>query len=177
MKVPFVLSVAMLATSIVVASGRTPGQAQTAKPPAAQAASPATAMSMSDAELEKIGEPLVTKVCTKACHGIEEIEAMRRSRTEWNVQVREMINKGAEATPADQALIKKYLTRYYGFVTVNTAAADEIAEVLGLSAKDASAIVAYRTANGKFADVDALKKVPGIDLAKIDEQPAALRFK
>jgi competence ComEA-like helix-hairpin-helix protein len=48
--------------------------------------------------------------------------------------------------------------------------------VLGFSAKDAQAIVEYRTAHGKFADAAALAKVPGIDKAKIEEQPDAMRF-
>jgi competence ComEA-like helix-hairpin-helix protein len=48
--------------------------------------------------------------------------------------------------------------------------------VLGFSSKDADAIVAYRDAHGKFADVDAVLKVPGIDKTKIEEQPDALRF-
>jgi DNA uptake protein ComE-like DNA-binding protein len=48
---------------------------------------------------------------------------------------------------------------------------------MGFSSKDAQAIVGYRTANGPFADIDALRKVPGINVTKIDEQPDALRFK
>ena len=41
---------------------------------------------------------------------------------------------------------------------------------------DAQAIVDYRTAHGKFMDAAALSKVPGIDKARIEEQPEALRF-
>jgi DNA uptake protein ComE-like DNA-binding protein len=48
--------------------------------------------------------------------------------------------------------------------------------VLGLPPKVAAAVVEYRTANGKFADITALEKVAGIDKAKLEEQPEALRF-
>lgn len=141
-------------------------------PPAA----PQTA-AQDDDELARIGEPLVKKVCDTACHGLEKLDEMRRTRKDWTDQVTQMATNGAVATDAQFTTIKKYLTRYYGLVAVNTAAADELSAVLGLSAKDAAAIVAYRTANGKFADVNALLKVPGIDTKKIEEQPEAMQFK
>jgi competence ComEA-like helix-hairpin-helix protein len=48
--------------------------------------------------------------------------------------------------------------------------------VLGLSAKDANAIVEYRKAHGNFTDLASLEKVEGVDKAKLEEQPEALRF-
>jgi competence ComEA-like helix-hairpin-helix protein len=48
--------------------------------------------------------------------------------------------------------------------------------VLGLAKKDADAIIAFRTANGPFADVEAIKKVPEIDVKKLDERKAAVVF-
>ena len=166
----------LLATVAVRSEGRA-DRSQAAKSPVTQSASPQAAPAMSDEELAKVGEPLVAKVCTTSCHGIEEIESARRTRPGWIDLVGEMKIKGAEATAPQFEIIKKYLPRYYGLVAVNTAAPDELSAILGLSARDAQAIVAYRTANGPFADIDALRKVPGIDAAKIDEQPEALRFK
>ena len=87
-----------------------------------------------------------------------------------------MSQRGAPGTDPDFALIKKYLTRYYGIVRVNTASAEELSAVLGLPPKVAAAVVAYRTANGKFADLAALEKVEGVDKAKLEEQPEALKF-
>ncbi len=68
------------------------------------------------------------------------------------------------------------LTRYYGVLAVNTALATDLSAVLGLSAKDAEAVVEYRKTNGKFADIAALLKVPGIDRARIESDPDALKF-
>jgi competence ComEA-like helix-hairpin-helix protein len=48
--------------------------------------------------------------------------------------------------------------------------------VLGVSAEQADAVVAYRTANGPFADIEAVKKVPGIDARKLDELAEAVAF-
>jgi competence protein ComEA len=69
------------------------------------------------------------------------------------------------------------MTRYYGLVNVNIARASELSAVLGLSTKEAAAVVAYREAHGAFADVNALTKVDGIDKAKITDAADGLRFK
>jgi competence ComEA-like helix-hairpin-helix protein len=61
-------------------------------------------------------------------------------------------------------------------VNVNRAVAQDIAVVLGLSEKDADAVVAYRKANGDFADFDALCKVPGIDSEKLKQAREAASF-
>jgi len=169
----------LLATVAVRSEGRA-DQSQAAKPPATQAPSSQAApqmSQMSDEELAKVGEQLVTKVCATSCHGMEEIDETRRTRAGWIDLVGAMKMKGAQATDTQFETIKKYLPRYYGLVAVNAAAPDELSAVMGFSSKDAQAIVGYRTANGPFADIDALRKVPGIDLTKIDEQPEALRFK
>jgi competence ComEA-like helix-hairpin-helix protein len=129
-----------------------------------------------DEELAKIGEATVNTACGNQCHGLESLE-LRRTADDWNRVVKEMVDRGAIATDKDLAIVKQYLKRYYGVVAVNTAPAEELSAVLGLSAQDAQAIVKYRAAHGKFADADALLKVPGIDKIKIAEQPEALRFK
>ena len=48
--------------------------------------------------------------------------------------------------------------------------------ILSLSEKDAKGIVAYRDANGAFADFEAVKKVPDIDLKKLEEHKDAVTF-
>lgn len=141
-----------------------------------QAPTPAQNGAMSEEELARVGEQLVNKVCNTSCHGLEKLDELRRTGRDWSDQVNAMQGRGALASAEQFTTIKKYLTRYYGFVAVNTATADELSAVMGFTAKDAQAIVAYRTAHGKFADLDALLKVPGLDKAKIDEQPEALRF-
>jgi len=69
-----------------------------------------------------------------------------------------------------------YLRRHYGKVYINAAAPDEITTSLGLSTKDADAIAAYRKANGSFADFEAVKKVPGIDVKTLEEHKEAVAF-
>jgi competence ComEA-like helix-hairpin-helix protein len=87
-----------------------------------------------------------------------------------------MIEKGASGTEKEFETVFEYLLRNYGRVYVNGAPADEIAAILGLSTKDAEAIVAFRKANGPFPDFDALKKVPAIDVKKLEEHKDAVAF-
>ena len=120
-------------------------------------------------------EATIERVCI-LCHPFENIVKTRRTVREWNDQVTTMSQRGAPGTDPDFSLIKKYLTRYYGIVRVNTASAEELTAVLGLPANVAAAVVEYRTTNGKFTDLAALEKVAGVDKAKLEEQREALRF-
>ena len=110
------------------------------------------------------------------CHPVENIVRSRRVPADWNTVVARMATLGARATDEQFRMIRRYMIRYYGTVRVNSAPAEEFSAVLGYSPKDATAIVAYRQAHGRFADIDALAKVPGLDRAKLDEQPEALKF-
>lgn len=126
-------------------------------------------------EFSTAAEATLERVCI-ACHPFENITKTRRTVREWSDQVTTMAQRGAPGTEPDFTLVKKYLTRYYGIVRVNTASAEELSAVLGLPPKVAAAVVEYRTANGKFTDLASLEKVEGIDKARLEEQPEALRF-
>ena len=126
-------------------------------------------------QFSNAAEATLERVCI-LCHPFENIVKTRRTVREWNDQVTMMSQRGAPGTDADFSLVRKYLTRYYGIVRVNTAPAEELTAVLGLPPKVAAAVVEYRTANGKFADIAALEKVAGVDKAKLEEQAEALKF-
>jgi competence protein ComEA len=118
---------------------------------------------------------LFVRMCNE-CHDTGRISSTRRTRTDWEDQIDQMIQEGAKGTDKEFETVIGYLLRTFGKVYINSAKADEIVAVLTLSQKDADAIVAYRTANGKFADFDALKKVPGIDLKKLEARQDAVGF-
>ena len=163
----------LFTATIAVRASAPPYQAQQTAKPAPQAPAPATAED-EDAFAAK-AEETMEKTCI-TCHPFEQITRTRRTDREWKELLARMAILGATANDQQFAMIRKYLTRWYGLVRVNTATAAELSAVLGLSPKDAAAIVAYRKANGKFVDAAALAKVEGIDTAKIEEQPEALRF-
>ena len=115
------------------------------------------------------------KVCG-LCHKPETGLATRRTREQWRETLEKMISKGLKATDEELNTVFDYLVGQYGRVNVNRAAADEIAEVLGVSAKEAARIVKHRRDNGKFEDFDALGKVPDLDLKKLEKSREAISF-
>ncbi len=174
------IAAGLLIWMLAVGASASTAPAQSAKA-AAKPASPALSKNVGDLTTEEenefstAAEATIERVCV-ACHPFENIVKTRRTQREWSDQVTAMAMRGAPGSEADFALVKKYLTRYYGVVRVNSAPAEELSSVLGLPAKVAAAVVDYRTAHGKFSAMEDLLKVEGVDKAKLEEQPEALRF-
>ena len=122
------------------------------------------------------GKDVLLRVCSK-CHGPEVVMGRGHSRDEWEQVVVEMVNAGAEGTDAEFITVVDYLTKNFPKkVQVNKASATELGNTLELSAKEAEAIVKFRDENGKFKEVDDLKKVPGLDFKKIEAKKEKLAF-
>ena len=115
------------------------------------------------------------KVCV-TCHALEQITSSRRSRSQWDDLINRMIERGAKGTDEEFTIIFDYLVGQYGRVNVNTAAADEMAQVLGLQEKEAESIVTHRQTHGRFDGFDALMKVPDIDREKLEKSRDAISF-
>jgi len=153
----------LVATSLVVAA---PARlAQSDQTAATDAADPATT--------DK-SYPLFSDTCG-ACHDSARITSMRRTKAEWQDVIGQMIDKGAIGDEKSFETVFQYLRRYYGKVFVNSGTADELAVSLGLSDKDAQAIVDARKA-APIADFDALRKVPGIDVKALEVHKDAAGF-
>jgi competence protein ComEA len=118
---------------------------------------------------------LFIQTCNR-CHDAARIVALRRTKTEWEEVINKMIERGATGSEEDFMTVFGYLRRHYGKVYINTAPTEEITTSLGLSNKDADAIVAFRKANGNFADLDAVKKVPNIDVKILEDHKDAVAF-
>lgn len=126
---------------------------------------------------ENPGKDLVEAVCT-VCHTTERIVAKQMSKEDWQAKVLEMLQEDPDITQPERDRIVDYLARSFPVrrINVNEAAAKEFETALDLSAKDAASIVRYREANGNFKSLDDLKKVPGIDAAKIEARKDRLDF-
>jgi competence protein ComEA len=135
-----------------------------------QSAAPQTAAPTDDPSAE-----LFAQLCSR-CHDGARITAIRRTKTEWEEVIMKMIERGAQGTEDEFNTVFGYLRRRYGKVYINTATPDEITTSLGLSSKDADAILAYRKAHGAFQDFDAVKKVPDIDVKTLEEHKDAVAF-
>lgn len=119
--------------------------------------------------------PLFVRMCSD-CHDAGRVVARRRTVAEWEDTLRKMIEEGAEGSEKDFEGVFDFLVTNFGSVFINGARADDLVRVIGISKKDADAILAYRTAKGDFKDFEALKQVPDIDTTKLEAHKDALRF-
>jgi competence protein ComEA len=125
---------------------------------------------------EGSGKNIVEVICT-SCHSTERIADKRWTRPQWQDKVLEMLQEEPDVTQAERDQIVDYLAKSFpARVNVNRAAAKDIETGLELSAENAAAIVRYRDQNGGFKTIGDLKKVPGVDAAKIEAKKDRLEF-
>lgn len=119
---------------------------------------------------------LVEAVCT-ACHDSARIAAKQGTKADWQAKILEMLQECPDVTQAERDRIADYLAQNFPrHVNVNKASAKEIQAALEISEQQAQSIVRYRGENGAFRVIDDLKKVPGIDSARIEEVKARVEF-
>jgi competence protein ComEA len=133
------------------------------------------ALSSQDRFPDGPGKADVMKVCS-GCHDAEIILANLKTPGEWNETLQNMATQGAEATPEQWKVIEQYIDVHFAMVMVNKAPADEIQLALDVPAEVAAALVKYRQEKGPFKSIDDVKKVPGIDAAKVDAATSRLVF-
>ena len=119
--------------------------------------------------------PEFTKVCVR-CHASDKVVEGRRYPAQWDQVIEQMVARGATGTDAEFDAVYDYLVAQYGRVAINTATADEIAQVLHLEPNVADGIVQYRASAGKFADFEALAAVPGVPVAVLEKLRDAIVF-
>lgn len=100
-------------------------------------------LAMTMAQQPDRSRALFRRVCN-ACHSYTIVEDQKKTAEDWHDTVQYMVDHGAKAGPAERIAIERYLVRTYAMVKVNTAPAEEIAQVLGLSLSTARAIVEHR---------------------------------
>jgi len=161
----FVLSVAaatLLLSTLVVATPSRQGTQQTTQKESPKAA-------------EDPDTGLFMRLCND-CHDTNQIVSRRRTRTEWEDIITKMVEQGLDGSAKDLETVFAYLNRNYGKVFINRASADELVAVLTITQKDADAVVAYRKTAGAFADFEAIRKVPGIDIKKLEDKKDAIAY-
>src|ERR1044071_3319268 len=117
----------------------------------------------------------VKKICGN-CHEIDTVIGMRRTKIAWQQTTDEMVSRGAEGTGEEMAAVVEYLTTWFGKINVNTAPAADLEKTLGLAAKEAQAIAAYRERNGTIKNFEELEKVPGVDPEKLRQKRSLIAF-
>jgi competence protein ComEA len=137
------------------------------------------------------GKEALMRICN-ACHGAQIVAGRGYTSDGWTQVVLNMIQRGAQGSDEDFAAIVDYLSKNFppksesssqnnatatpAKVNVNKAGPDELQKGLGLTGKEAQAIVSYREKNGDFKTLEQLKKVPDVDGAKIDAKKDSITF-
>ncbi len=129
---------------------------------------------------EAPGKAVTMKLCG-SCHGAEIVLGHPRSEDGWSAIVIDMVQRGAQGSDEEFDQVVQYLTKNIQAgskepkLTINKASAKAIEAALGVTAKEAQALVEARS-KSPFKTVDDLKKVDGVDAAKIEAKKDKLSF-
>jgi competence protein ComEA len=126
------------------------------------------------------GKAETQKLCSN-CHELDKSVSLKQDRAGWQRTVEKMVASGMKASDAEVNTVLDYLTRNYPAddvprLKVNSADAIEFESILAIKRSQAAAIIAYRTKNGPFKSIADLKKVPGLEAAKLDAKKDRLIF-
>lgn len=125
------------------------------------------------------GKDTLIKVCGR-CHSPTNVIANGQSKEGWEAEITKMAGLGASGSDEEFTEILDYVVKNFppttAKVNVNKASTAEIETQLGLSTKQAEAIVAYRGKNGEFKTLDDLKKVPEIESKEVDARRNKITF-
>lgn len=135
-----------------------------------------TAFAQSAADASPRREQEVYKAVCGSCHPTEMADGLR-SEIEWRETIEVMQGIGAKGTAEQFEQVLRFLIRTQTKVNVNTATAAEIAPVLDVSSTVAEAVVRRRAEKGEFKTLDDLKKVAGIDAAKLNSRKDRVAFR
>jgi competence protein ComEA len=126
------------------------------------------------------GKAEMMKLCS-TCHEVERSASMHMDRDGWKNEVDKMASLGMKGSEKEVTAVIDYLARTFPSeeiprLNVNTATQIEFESRLSLKRSEAAAVIQYREKNGPFKTIADLKKVPGIDAAKIESKKDRITF-
>ena len=129
---------------------------------------------------EGLGRQETEKICSD-CHELARSVSLRQDRDGWKTTINKMISLGAQGSEQEFAAVLEYLSSHYAAealppLNVNKAKAIDFETRLSLRRSQAAAIIDYRMKRGAFRSIDDLKKVPGVDVTKIEAKKEILVF-
>ena len=175
--------VLVMAAGLAFAVTFTEAQAPAAPPapaaPTASAAAPAAASAPGSEFPAGPGRDTFIRVCS-SCHAPEQVIGHGQDASGWADTINQMIQNGAQGSDQDFGDIVQYLSTYVGpmpaKIDVNTVTSLGLQNWLGFTAQQGDAVVAYRTAHGKFTSPADLEKVPNVTPGLINNIKGVLTF-
>ena len=115
------------------------------------------------------------------CHELERSISLHQDRNGWKGTINKMISLGAQVTEQEFSMVLEYLSAHFPAQTlpplnVNAAKAIDFEARLSLRRSEAAAVIEYRTRHGNFKSIEDLKRVPGVNPAKIEAKRDSLIF-
>ena len=126
------------------------------------------------------GREEAQKLCAQ-CHEVERSISLRQDRAGWQATIDKMASLGMKATDQETQAVLNYLAQNFPAeavprINVNQAKAIELESGLSLPRSQAALIIQYREKYGAFKSFEDLKKVPGVDAAKLEAKKDRLTF-
>jgi competence protein ComEA len=126
------------------------------------------------------GKDVTLRVCG-TCHEAERAGSLQQDKDGWDSTISSMAGRGMEINDADYATVLGYLSKAFPApvqkpLNINTASTIDLESTLSMLHSQAVLLVAYRDKNGKFKTLDDLKKVPGLDFAKLADKKDRIAF-
>jgi competence protein ComEA len=113
------------------------------------------------------GKQELMKVCS-GCHDAEIVLSHLQTPSEWTDTFQKMVDVGAEASADEWRAIEQYIDANLALIAINKSPASELQLTMGVTPDVAAAIVKHRQDTGAFKSIDDVKKVAGVDAAKLD---------
>jgi competence protein ComEA len=119
------------------------------------------------------GRETTIKVCG-TCHAPERGAAVKLTRAGWSQVLTKMTTLGARGTDAEMAEVLEYLSTHFkgeaaAALNLNRATSIELEAIVGMLRRESAAWMAARQ-KAPCASLDDLKKVAGVDFAKIEKR-------
>jgi competence ComEA-like helix-hairpin-helix protein len=125
------------------------------------------------------GREVAQQACS-VCHGLDYIYSARRSPSEWEATVGDMIGRGAPLLEGEREVLLQFLSKYYApekpRTNINQASAQQLMTSLGLSAAEAEEVARYRQQHGNIYGWEDLRKVPNLDWKKLEAKRDVVAF-
>jgi competence protein ComEA len=126
------------------------------------------------------GKTEIQKLCVQ-CHELERSISLRQDRAGWQATMDKMTSLGMKGTEKEMQAAVEYLAANFPAaevprINVNKARAIELESALSLPRSQAALVIQYRNKNGDFHSIEDLKKVPGVNAAKIEAKKDRLVF-
>ncbi|HUO94543.1 MAG TPA: helix-hairpin-helix domain-containing protein [Rhizomicrobium sp.] len=124
----------------------------------------------SDLDHDPLDFQAVADVCTR-CHAASQFLTTPRSDSRWEQVFEEMSTNGATGTDDQLNRVVSYFQKNLTVINVNTSPPDELGPTLQVNDQVVAQIVARR-AEKKFADIDDLVSVAGVDRSILEKLAA-----